>query len=239
MQSAPAFTGWSGLPSSFTTRPSRFRASTPQPAAHSRHTVANHDATPGTSCSFGTTSGRMCSPAPWQPAVAAAAPVAPTILKKSRRFIAAAARSVVARDAVERRLLVLARVLLAVTVDAPAHRQRRRRGAEAREVQQIVREARPRRGRERRHLLDFPVAGLALHAGADVGLVREVGELRQLVHPHPRDRLLPGEVLGELLDLRQLRARDLVAAHAALDRRQPGVLRAPRVAVAVLAVDLE
>jgi hypothetical protein len=50
--------------------------------------VANHAATPGTSCSFGTTSGRICSVACWQPAVAAAAPVVATILKKSLRFIA-------------------------------------------------------------------------------------------------------------------------------------------------------
>src|SRR5438309_3515022 len=41
-----------------------------------------------------------------------------------------------------------------------------------------------------------------------------------------------------LLHLRQRRARDLVAAHAARDRRQAGVFRAPRIAVAVLAVHL-
>src|SRR2546427_2667793 len=68
-------------------RPSRFFARTPQPAGHSRQTVANHEATPGTICSFGTTSGRMDSVACWQPPVAAAAPDAVTILKKSRRFI--------------------------------------------------------------------------------------------------------------------------------------------------------
>src|SRR5258705_929240 len=60
---------------------------TPQPAGHSRHTVANQDATPGTSCSFGTTSGRIVSLACWQPPVAAAAPDTVTIVKKSRRFI--------------------------------------------------------------------------------------------------------------------------------------------------------
>ncbi len=87
MQSAPALTGWSGFPSSLTTRPSRLRATTPHPAGHSRHTVANHEATPGTICSFGTTSGQIVSLACWQPPVAAAAPDAETILKKSRRFI--------------------------------------------------------------------------------------------------------------------------------------------------------
>src|SRR5215831_3775610 len=60
---------------------------TPQPAGHSRQTVENQDATPGTSCSFGTTSGRIVSLACWQPPLAAAAPDTVTILKKSRRFI--------------------------------------------------------------------------------------------------------------------------------------------------------
>src|SRR3989442_13317498 len=68
-------------------RPSRFFARTPHPAGHSRQTVANHEATPGTICSFGTTRGRMVSLACWQPPVAAAAPDTVTILKKSRRFI--------------------------------------------------------------------------------------------------------------------------------------------------------
>jgi len=43
--------------------------------------VANHDATPGIKFSLGTTSGRICSVACWQPDVAAAAPVVATILK--------------------------------------------------------------------------------------------------------------------------------------------------------------
>src|SRR5438445_4331063 len=60
---------------------------TPQPAGHSRHTVANHAATPGTICSFGTTRGRMVSVARWQPLAAAVAPLAATTRKKSRRFI--------------------------------------------------------------------------------------------------------------------------------------------------------
>src|SRR3989454_12440637 len=60
---------------------------TPQPAGHSRHTVANHAATPGTICSFGTTRGRMFSAVRWQPVTAAVAPLAVTTRKKSRRFI--------------------------------------------------------------------------------------------------------------------------------------------------------
>src|SRR5438128_8174309 len=135
MQRPPRLTGWSGLPSSFTTRPSRLRARTPQPAGHSRHTVANHEATPGTRCSLGTTSGRIVSVACWQPPAAATAPVVATILKKSRRFMGVF--SVVARDAVQRRAGLARRVLLAVAVDAPAHRQRRRRRAESGHVEQV------------------------------------------------------------------------------------------------------
>src|SRR5215467_8485307 len=82
------------------------------------------------------------------------------------------------------------------------------------------------------------MAALALESRADVRLVGEVRELRQLVHAHPRDRFLLRVVLGELLDLGLVRRGDLVAAHAALDRGKPGVLRASRVAVTVLAIDL-
>src|SRR4029077_1929363 len=120
-------------PSSLTMRPSRLRAMTPQPAGHSRQTVANQDATPGTSCSFGTTSGRIVSLACWQPPDAAAAPDTVTILKKSRRFIyrvlrIGAARahrlrfSMVASHAVERRMFAGRLVLLAMALHAPTHR---------------------------------------------------------------------------------------------------------------------
>src|SRR5712692_999871 len=147
---------------------------TPQPAGHSRHTVENQDATPGTICSFGTTSGSSFSVACWQPAAAALAPVVATILKKSRRLrprrgasppfrrsslacgslLTASpqdglrgqsprskrhhncaesnilrgslgspiALSVVTGDAVERRVGAAFCVLVAVAVDAPAHR---------------------------------------------------------------------------------------------------------------------
>src|SRR2546425_7999762 len=203
---------------------------TPQPAGHSRHTVANHAATPGTICSFGTTRGRMVSVARWQPLAAAVAPLAATTRKKSRRFIiyrssssrqgaggesqarpapsarqsaggesqarpapsarqsaggesqarpapsarqsaggesqarpAPSARgcecearlaplcSMVARDAVERRVCVRRRVLPPVAVEAPAHRERRRGRPEPHEVQQVVRQARAGHGAERRH----------------------------------------------------------------------------------------
>src|SRR5262249_33848963 len=156
MQSAPPFTGWSGMPSSLTTRPSRLRAMTPQPAGHSRHTVENHDATPGTICSLGTTSGSSFSVACWQPAAAAVAPVVATILKKSRRLnprrgasrpknerpgirsISSLIASVVAGDAVDRGVGAALGVLIAMAVDAPAHRQGRLRRTQADEVDQVV-----------------------------------------------------------------------------------------------------
>src|SRR4029453_2228841 len=116
---------------------------TPQPAGHSRHTVANHEATPGTICSFGTTSGRIDSVACWHPAVAAAAPDAVTILKKSRRFTGRSV-SMVACHAVERRVPARRRVLFSVAVDAPAHRERGCRSLEADQIEKVVRQTRPR-----------------------------------------------------------------------------------------------
>src|SRR5262249_30287559 len=231
------------------------RAMTPHPAGHSRHTVANQEATPGTSCSLGTTSGRIVSLACWQPPAAAAAPDTETILKKSRRFIyrvlqagsnrgwpavgacdsarpiladwrvkarvAPLLSSMVAGHAIERGVPGRLRVLLAVALDAPAHRQGRRRRPEAHEVQEVDGQRRPGVGRVGRHRLDRAVAALALEPRADVRLVREVRELRQLVHAHPGDRLLLREILGELLDLGLVRRSDLVTPHAALDRGKP------------------
>src|SRR2546425_5415880 len=244
MQRPPRFTGWSGLPSSFTTRPSRLRARTPQPAGHSRHTVANHAATPGTRCSLGTTSGRIVSVACWQPPAAAAAPVVATILKKSRRFISTwggsgaapphtphresspAHGSVVTRDAVQRRAGLARRVPLAMAVHAPAHRHRRRRRAESGHVEEVVGERRPRARRHRGHRLHGAVTRLAGHAEAHVGLVREVRELGQLVDAQPRDWLALGPVLGQLLDLGAVGGGGVVVADAPLHRRQPRVLGA-------------
>src|SRR3989442_12686768 len=116
---------------------------TPQPAGHSRHTVANHAATPGTSCSFGTTRGRMFSAVRWQPVTAAVAPLAVTTRKKSRRFIyrglepasnrrwrvtgtggSVGLGSGVARDAGERRVRARRRGPSPGAVEAPAHRER-------------------------------------------------------------------------------------------------------------------
>src|SRR5262245_3220681 len=134
MHSAPRLTGCSGFPSTLMIRPSRFLASTPQPAGHSRQTVAKYEVAPGTIWGLGVTMDRMVSPVCWQPAVAAAAPEVVMILKKSRRFMG----SVVAAHAIEGSLGSCRRVLLPVAVDAPTHRQRWRRRSQPDQVEQIV-----------------------------------------------------------------------------------------------------
>src|SRR5215468_967218 len=87
MHSAPALIGWSGLPSSLTIRPSRFFATSPQPAGHSRHTVEKYAGMPGVMFSGGVTAERYFSGGAPQP-LATAAPDAATILKNARRSIA-------------------------------------------------------------------------------------------------------------------------------------------------------
>src|SRR5215510_7136039 len=89
--------------------------------------------------------------------------------------------SVVTGHAIERRLPARRRrVLFTMTVDAPAHRERRRRRLQPDEIQEIVRQARPVLRRVGGHVLDRPVTRLALEACANVSLVREVGELGKL-----------------------------------------------------------
>src|SRR5262249_34174338 len=142
--------------------------------------------------------------------------------------------------ALERCLAATSGVLLTVALDAPAHRQRPGGGPEAEKPDQVIAELRPRVGSDHPHPLDRAVARLALEPEADVGLVREVGELGDLEDADPGDRLATLRMLVDLRDLGiVLSADDLVAAQASLDRRKPGVLGAARVRVAVLARDLE
>src|SRR3989442_1348936 len=139
-----------------------------------------------------------------------------------------------------RRVDAVGAVRRPVTLHAPAHAERGRRRREADEVQQIVEAVRALDRRDPHELLDLTVARLAGEAGPDVPPMLEVDELRHLVDAHPRDRLLALPVALELLDFRVSGGGDdLVAAHAALYRRQPRVLRPPRVGVAVLTADLE
>src|SRR5262245_14774774 len=146
--------------------------------------------------------------------------------------------SMVAGHAIERRVPGGLRVLLAVALDAPAHREGPRRGPGAPEAKEGDGKRRSGVGRKSRHRLDVAMTALALEPRADVRLVRKVRELRQLVHADPGDRFLLRVKVGELLDLGLVRRGDLVTPHAALHRGKPGVLRAARVAVTVLAIDL-
>src|SRR5688500_4152207 len=143
-------------------------------------------------------------------------------------------------DAVERRAHAARGVLLAVAVQAPAHRQRRRRRPQADEVLEVVQQGRACGGAHYAHALDGAVARLAFDAGAHVRLVGKIRELRHLEHTYPRHRLTALGVAVDLLDLRiVLRADDPVAAHAPLHGGQARVLRAPRIRVAELAADLK
>src|SRR5439155_23759081 len=84
----------------------------------------------------------------------------------------------------------------------------------------------------------WTVACLTRESEPDVVLVGEVGKLGKLEAPDPRNRLRAPPVLLDLADLGVvLRADDLVAAQAALDRRDSRVLGAPRVCVTELAVE--
>src|SRR5262245_52803936 len=174
----------------------------------------------------------MCSAAGPQPA-AVAAPAVPTILKKSRRFTSA---SVMTRHAVHGRSRPARSVLLTVAFDAPAHAQGWAGWAHAHEVHEVVAEPGAGAGGGRGHGLHGAVTRLALEPGADVRLVREIRELGELVDALPRNRLVLGGELGELLDLGTVGSRDLVTPHAAGDRRQSRILRASGIGVAVLAV---
>src|SRR2546426_2063057 len=101
-----------------------------------------------------------------------------------------------------------------------------------------VDERRPGFGADHPHTLDRTVAGLTRESEPHVGLVCEVSELGEFEDPDPRDRLPATPVLLDLADLGVvLRADDLVAAQAALDRRDTCILGAPRVGVTELAVE--
>src|SRR5687768_13459111 len=99
---------------------------------------------------------------------------------------------------------VVARPVLDVTVDAPAHVER---GV----LVDLI------------HVLHRSVAALAGDAGVDVAHVRELDVVRHLVDALPGDRLPLVPVGGELLDLGELGAGDRMAAHAGADGREAWV----------------
>src|SRR5688572_401209 len=149
-------------------RPSRVRTEIPQPAEHIAHTLLYQTATPGLNSSGGNVSGIKCSSgcriasASMKPAPAPAPPT-PTSLRKSlRATLATCFPLLVAGPAIES---MLDRGLL-VTVETPAHLQR----GDAFDAM---------------HGLDGTVTRLTGDVRPHVALVREVHEVRQIVHLYP------------------------------------------------------
>src|SRR5258705_6190207 len=108
---------------------------------------------------------------------------------------------------------------LFVTVETPAHRQRR-----------VLTDA--------SHRFDRTVTRRAAHAARDVLAVIEVDEVRKVVNLDPRDWLAPLNGLFELLDLDGLRAQDPMTVHAHVERGDPRVPARSRAEMAVEAGDL-
>src|SRR5262245_58757833 len=88
------------------------------------------------------------------------------------------------------------------------------------------------------HLLDRPMAPLALHTRDDVLTVVEVNVVGKVVNLHPRDGPLVLRGLLQLLDLRRLLLQHAVAVHADVRRGDPGVTAGPRARMAIQARDL-
>jgi hypothetical protein len=80
----PCPIGSAGFPSSFTTRPSRIRATTPHPAGHSAQVVAKKLGMPGTTFSSGTTYGISLRAAGSHPGIALAAVAVAASLMNAR-----------------------------------------------------------------------------------------------------------------------------------------------------------
>src|SRR6267143_733221 len=107
-----------------------------------------------------------------------------------------------------------------VTVDAPAHVERRR-------LINLL------------HVLDLAVARLARHARVHVPHVREVNVLGELVDADPRHRLFLIPVGSELLNFWFPRRHNGVAAHTGADRGQTRIERFICGEMAVKAVNLQ
>src|SRR6202140_5358548 len=150
------------------------------------------------------------------PSIAVAAVPTPSTLRNSRRLTPAAAVPGIGEASCSMLILLVVtraavvscaewRIRLSdVTVDAPAHVERRR-------LINLL------------HVLDLAVAGLASNTGVDVPHVREVHVLGQLVDADPRDRLLLVPVRRELLNFRFSGRDDGVATHAGANRWETGV----------------
>ena len=87
------------------------------------------------------------------------------------------------------------------------------------------------------HLCHVAMTCRTLDPGSDVRLVAESYVVREVVDPHPRDRLLVFPVLEQPDDLGPLAQHHFVAPCAPLHRRNAGHRAPPRVGVTELAID--
>lgn len=87
----------------------------------------------------------------------------------------------------------------------------------------------PRNGMIDGHLTHITVAPFTVQSLSDVNAVSEIDKAGKPIHARPRDRLIAGIIIGDLLNSRGTGRDDLVATHAlvnrwnASDRRTQGV----------------
>ena len=90
-----------------------------------------------------------------------------------------------------------------MTIQAPLHLQRRC----------LIRN---------RHLIDLSMTRRTTHTLVYMNAVIEIGEVRQVVHSNPFDRLASAKALANRLQIRAVRPNLFVTAHAGGGCRQPG-----------------
>src|ERR1700682_890882 len=149
------------------------------------------------------------------PSIVVTAVPTPSTLRNSRRFTPFGEASLAGEPSCSMLILLVVtraavvsraegRVRLSdVTVDAPAHVERRR-------LINLF------------HVLDLAVTRLTRHAGVHMPHVRKVHVLRQFVDADPRHRLLLFPIRGQLLDFRFSGCDDGVATHAGANSRKNG-----------------
>lgn len=107
---------------------------------------------------------------------------------------------------------------IAMTLEAPFHIERR----------YLI---------SQRHQVNAPVTGRAAHALVHVNAVIEIGEVGQVVHPGPLDRLTGAPAFADRLEVRAVPPDLRVAIHAGLRRRYTGESELLNGCVTVAAID--
>lgn len=87
-----------------------------------------------------------------------------------------------------------------------------------------------------RHVVHLPVAGGAADAFVDVYAVVEIGEVRQVVNPHPLDWLVVAQRCAHRFKIRTVSPDLRVAVHTGLRRRQSGRSRGLHTRMTVAAI---